>query len=141
MSEITVMVVDDSTVMRTILKRIINADPDLTTIGEATNGREALEMVAKLDPDVILLDLEMPELDGFGCLKSLRLLHRAQVVVVSSLAHAGSSYSMEALRLGAKEVVAKPSGAVSFDMAQTTGGTLIQAVRRAAGLRDVAKNQ
>jgi two-component system chemotaxis response regulator CheB len=134
MSVITVMVVDDSTVMRAILKRIIDADPDLTVIGEAVNGRDALAKVGELDPDVVVLDIEMPELDGMICLKCLRLIHRAAVVVVSSLVQAGSSQAMEALRRGAKEVVAKPSGSVSFDMAQTTGDLLVQAVRRAAGL-------
>lgn len=132
--EKTVMVVDDSAVMRTILKQIISSDPDLTVIGEASDGREALALVNSLDPDVILLDIEMPELDGIKCLKCLRLIHRAQVVIVSSLGYAGSSQSLEAKRLGAVDVVAKPSGTLSFDMAQKSGATLIQAVRQAVGL-------
>ncbi|MBF0612575.1 MAG: response regulator [Magnetococcales bacterium] len=134
MMEKTVVVVDDSSLMRSIIKNIVNSDPLLTTVGEAANGREALEVAAITNPDVILLDIEMPELDGLDCLKYLRLLHRAQVVIVSSMGQAGSSQSLEAIRLGAAAVVAKPSGTLSLDMAQKAGDTLLHAVRQAVGL-------
>jgi len=104
---ITGLVVDDSAFMRTALSRMISSDKDLGVIGTATNGREALEKIELLQPDVITLDLEMPGMDGLSVLRELQ--HRGQrpVVVISSLAQEGADATFEALSLGAFDYIPK----------------------------------
>ena len=129
-----ILVVDDSFVMRTLIKDIISSDPDLLVVGEAANGIDALEKVKQLAPDVMLLDIEMPGMDGIECLKRLKLISPCKVVVVSSVAQAGSPQAMEALRLGVIDVISKPSGALSLDLKSKKGSDIVKISRRAAGL-------
>lgn len=129
-----VLVVDDSFVMRTLIKNIIEVDPELQVVGDAANGVQALEKAKSLTPDVILLDIEMPEMNGLACLKHLRLTSSAQVVIISSIAQVGSPQALEARRLGARDVIAKPSGAMSLDLKSKKGHDIITATRKAAGL-------
>ncbi|TAN48668.1 MAG: response regulator [Methylococcaceae bacterium] len=131
---IKVLVVDDSFVMRTLIKDIVVADADLEVVGDAANGKLALDQVKALNPDIILLDIEMPEMDGLECLKRLKLLSRAKVIIVSSLGQMGSPQTLEAYKLGAVAVVEKPSGAMSLDLGLKKGHEIIKAVRKAAGL-------
>lgn len=129
-----VLVVDDSFVMRTLMKDIISADPDLQVVGEAGNGVEALEAVKKHAPQVVMLDIEMPQMDGIECMKRLKLVSPAKVIIVSSVAQTGSPQALEARRLGAADVIAKPSGAMSLDLKAKKGHDIVKAVRKAAGL-------
>jgi two-component system chemotaxis response regulator CheB len=116
-SEIGVLVVDDSALMRNLVSRIVDAAPDLTVLGTAMNGQFALTKIPRLNPDVIVLDLEMPEMNGIEFLKA-----RAErkidipVVILSSVAQKGAQITMEALSLGASEFITKPSGSVSHDI-------------------------
>lgn len=129
-----VLVVDDSFVMRTLIKDMVSADSDLDVVGDAANGALALEAVKKLNPDIVLLDIEMPEMDGIECMKRLKLVSKARVIIISSVAQTGSPQAMEARRLGAFDVIAKPSGAMSLDLGAKKGHDIVKAVRRAAGL-------
>ena len=129
-----VMVVDDSFTMRTLVKYILSCDKDLQVVSEAVNGLEALENEKKFHPDIILLDIEMPVMNGFECLERLNLVSSAKVIILSSVARKGSPYALEAQRLGAVELVYKPSGAVSLDLKAKLGHDLVKATRRAAGL-------
>jgi two-component system chemotaxis response regulator CheB len=129
-----IMVVDDSFVMRTLIKDILSADPELQVVGEAANGTEALEKVKELQPDVMLLDIEMPGMDGIECLKRLKLVSACKVVIVSSVAQVGSSQSVEARKLGVIDVISKPSGALSLDLKAKKGSDIVKISRRAAGL-------
>ncbi len=131
-----ILVVDDSFVMRTLIKDIISSDPDLLVVGEAANGTDALEKVKLLAPDVMLLDIEMPGMDGIECLKRLKLISPCKVVIVSSVAQVGSPQAMEALRLGVIEVISKPSGALSLDLKSKKGSDIVKISRRAAGLAE-----
>ncbi len=133
---IKVLVVDDSFVMRTLIKDIISSDPDLQVVGEAANGSDALEKVRLLSPDVLLLDIEMPGMDGIECMKRLKLISPCKIVVVSSVAQVGSPQAMEARRLGAVDVISKPSGALSLDLKAKKGSDIVTVSRRAAGLPD-----
>ena len=129
-----VLIVDDSFVMRSLVKRIVEADTDLKVVGEAGNGQEALNMVGSAAPDVVLLDIEMPVMDGLECLKRLRLQSKAKVIILSSVAQVGSPQAMEARKQGAFEIIAKPSGAMSLDLAAKKGHDIVKACRRAVGL-------
>jgi CheY-like chemotaxis protein len=129
-----VLVVDDSPLMRRLISEIVEADPELQVIDVAENGRVALQKVRQHQPDCILLDIEMPELSGLDTLRRLRLRSPARVVILSHLGHEGSRVRAQALRLGATDVIDKPTGAVSPDLRQTRGGIIQQTLRRVLGL-------
>jgi CheY-like chemotaxis protein len=129
-----VLIVDDSPMMRRLVREIIAADPDFEPVGEAPDGRAALAAMEALSPDLTLLDIEMPELDGIGVLRHWAIRGGGAVVVVSSAARPGSATAIEARRLGAAGIVGKPSGALSPDLRERQGEALRRTVRRAAGL-------
>jgi two-component system, chemotaxis family, protein-glutamate methylesterase/glutaminase len=130
----SILVVDDSFVMRTIIKDIVESDPELKVVGFAENGKVGLQKTRELRPDLILLDLEMPEMSGLDMMKRLALVSKAKVLVVSSVGQAGSPQAVEARRLGAADVIAKPSGAMSLDLQAKKGHEIVLAIRRTLGL-------
>ncbi|MGX7953667.1 chemotaxis-specific protein-glutamate methyltransferase CheB [Tsuneonella sp. HG249] len=106
---IRVMVVDDSLVARTVLSRIIEAEPDLEIVAKATTGEMAIARLAETPVDVILLDLEMPGIGGMGALpRILQLARGAKVLVVSSLTEQGAEATLGALSMGAADTMLKP---------------------------------
>lgn len=134
MSKKRILVVDDSFIMRTIIKDIVDSDPELEVVGFAENGKVGLDRMRELKPDAILLDLEMPEMSGIDMLKRLALIGKAKVIVVSSVGQTGAPQAMEARRLGALDVIPKPSGALSLDLQAGKGHEIVQALRRALAL-------
>jgi two-component system chemotaxis response regulator CheB len=107
---IRVLVVDDSVVSRMIVAEAVSSDPDLELAGTAVDGRVALERIAELKPDVVVLDVEMPVMDGLEALKALRARdRRLPVVMLSSLTSKGASTTVDALTYGASDYVTKPS--------------------------------
>jgi two-component system chemotaxis response regulator CheB len=134
MSKKKILIVDDSFVMRALLRGIVTSDPDLEVAGEATNGLEALQQIREIAPDLVLLDIEMPHMDGIECLKRLRLLSKVPVIIVSSVAQAGSPQALDARKFGAADVIAKPSGAMSLDLNAKKGHEIVTASRRVLGL-------
>ncbi|MDO9596770.1 MAG: response regulator, partial [Azoarcus sp.] len=107
-AKVRVLVVDDSALIRSLLRTIIDQSDDLTCIGVAPDPIVAREMIRKLNPDVLTLDVEMPKMDGLDFLERLMRLRPMPVVMVSSLTETGSDVSLRALELGAVEVVTKP---------------------------------
>lgn len=115
--------------MRNLVSRIIDAEPDLTVVGKAMNGQFALDKIPRLDPDVLILDLEMPEMNGIGFLKARKRRGlTVPVIILSSIAKQGAQITMEALALGASDFIMKPSGSVSEDI-YTVGAHLVELVR------------
>ncbi len=110
---IRVLVVDDSAFMRRALSAIVESDAELELVGTAFNGRNALKKIDQLEPDVVTLDVEMPELDGIGALKELMATHEhpPAVLMCSSLTREGSRVALDALQHGAADVIAKPTTA------------------------------
>jgi CheY-like chemotaxis protein len=129
-----VLVVDDSAMMRRLVRETLALDPDFSVVGEAPDGRVALALLRELTPDLTMLDIEMPELDGLGVLREMALVGGGPVVVVSSAALPGSAMALAARRLGVAGIVAKPSGALSPDLRERQGAAMLRAARRAAGL-------
>ncbi|MGN7611301.1 response regulator [Magnetococcales bacterium HHB-1] len=131
-----ILIVDDSFIMRAIIKELIESDPDLTVIAEAENGRIGLQMVREHKPDLVLLDIEMPEMSGLEMLKRLRLLGQFKIIIISSVGQAGSAAAVQARQFGALDVIDKPSGAMSLDLEDKRGHAIIIAARKALGLPD-----
>jgi two-component system chemotaxis response regulator CheB len=111
--KIKVLVVDDSAVVRKVFKEELSKERDIQVIGTAPDPYVARDKIVKLKPDVVTLDIEMPRMDGLTFLRKLMAYYPLPVVIVSSLTKQGSKLAMDALALGALEVVSKPSGAYS----------------------------
>jgi two-component system, chemotaxis family, protein-glutamate methylesterase/glutaminase len=130
---INVLVVDDSALVRKLLGKVFATQPDFQ-VSFARNGKEALAAIAGAVPDVVTLDVHMPEMDGLTCLDRIMIEHPCPVIMVSSMTADGANATLEALRLGAVDFVAKPSGAVSLRIDEMAAD-LIAKVRQAAGAR------
>ncbi|HEY8005176.1 MAG TPA: chemotaxis response regulator protein-glutamate methylesterase [Phenylobacterium sp.] len=130
---IKVLVVDDSALVRKLLGKVFAEEPGFD-VAFARDGLQALEMIAASRPDVVTLDIHMPQLDGLATLDRIMLQHPCPVVMVSSLTAEGAETTLEALRLGAVDFVAKPGGAVSLRMDEFAP-QVIAKVRAAAGAR------
>ncbi|HMQ51457.1 MAG TPA: response regulator [Anaerolineae bacterium] len=128
MNKKKVMIVDDTSMMRVIVGNMFHADPYLCVAGYASNGKEALEKLPALKPDLILLDIEMPEMDGLEFLRHARLKCPCKIVVLSSVTPAGSPRAIQARMLGADAIISKPSGAVSYDLKEKRGSLLFQTI-------------
>ena len=113
MSEsVKVLVVDDSSFMRKVLMDTLSSDKGIEVVGVANNGQQCVDIFKKNPPDVILLDVAMPIMDGITALKHVMVRKPVPIVILSSLTYE-SKVIFEALRLGAIDFVPKPSGAVS----------------------------
>ena len=128
-----VLVVDDSALMRKLLGQIFAREADFE-VQFARNGLEALDLVESFSPDVVTLDIHMPQMDGLACLDRIMVEHPCPVVMVSSLTAEGADATFEALRLGAVDFVAKPEGAISLHIDELRA-ELVAKVRAAAGAR------
>lgn len=103
------LIVDDSAIVRRLIRDAVRDQAEVEVVGEAGDPYEAREQILKVKPDVLTLDIEMPRMDGLTFLGKLMAHHRLPVIIISSLTQAGSAASIEALRLGAVQVLAKPS--------------------------------
>ncbi len=113
------MVIDDSALMRNLISKLIEKDNNLEVVGTAMNGRFGLTKMPRLNPDVIVLDLEMPEMNGIEFLKELQKKNiKIPVVILSSIATKGAKVTMEALALGASDFITKPRGGDSDELDQ-----------------------
>src|SRR5450631_615482 len=108
MAKTRVIVVDDSALVRSLLSAIINRQIDMECVGAAADPLVAREMIRRLSPDVITLDVEMPRMDGIDFLAKLMRLRPTPVVMVSTLTERGAEVTLRALELGAIDFVAKP---------------------------------
>ena len=118
---IRVLVVEDSVTVRKRLCEVLASDPELEVVGVAANGRIALGKLPQLAPDVMVLDVEMPEMDGLATLAALRKMNlRLPVIMFSTLTERGASATLEALSLGASDYVTKPANVGSVSVASTS---------------------
>ena len=111
-----ILVVDDSALMRTIISDMLKSDKGIEVVGIAKNGLIALEKIKELKPDVVVMDLVMPEMDGIQTLKEIMKNNPLPVIMLSAHTQKDSDKSLSALSLGAVDFVLKPSGEIQFDV-------------------------
>ncbi len=116
MPKIRILIVDDAVVFRRLVAEEINKDPELEVVGTAPNGRLALAKMPQLNPDLVILDVEMPEMDGLATLAELRKTYpHKPVIMFSALTERGAEATLDALALGATDYFTKPSNAGSLE--------------------------
>src|SRR5262245_27277357 len=136
----TVLVVDDSAFMRQMVSQIVDASEDFRVVGTARDGLEAVRKVHELDPDVVTLDIDMPQLDGLNSLGYIMSETPRPVVMLAAVGpQTENDLTLRALELGAVDFVAKPAGPISLDLTPVAT-RLLDALRAAsqvnlAGLR------
>ncbi|MFY9725521.1 MAG: chemotaxis response regulator protein-glutamate methylesterase [Bryobacteraceae bacterium] len=135
MSKIKILIVDDSAIVRKLLSEALFEEKDIEVVGTAPDPFVARDKILALKPDVLTLDIEMPRMDGLTFLKKLMHYQPMPVVVISSLGQAGCQATLEALRLGAVEVLAKPGGPYSvgelrMDLAAKIRAAAVARLRR-----------
>lgn len=110
------LVVDDSAFMRKLITDFLNSHPEIEVVGTARNGKDAVDKLMQLKPDVITLDVEMPVMDGLEALKEIMRLRPTPVVMLSSTTERGAENTVIAMASGAVDFVAKPGGAISLNL-------------------------
>ncbi len=135
-TRIRVLIVDDSAFMRKVLQSIITANPDMEVIGEARDGREAVQMAESSQPDVITMDINMPHMDGLQATEQIMSKHPRPIVIVSSESREGADVTLKALELGAIDFVAKPSSGIDLDM-NSVREELVRKLKMASKVRVV----
>lgn len=137
MSAVKVLVVDDSPTMRSLISAILRRDPEIAVVGQAGDPLEAREAIKALNPDVITLDVEMPNMNGLSFLDKIMRLRPMPVIMVSTLTQAGTDVSLAALELGAFDCVAKPAPGTPAEIAFGELASKVKAAARAR-VRSVA---
>jgi two-component system chemotaxis response regulator CheB len=130
---VRLLIVDDSRLIRTAVRRLFESDGQVQVVGEAANGREALDLLPDLKPDVITLDINMPVMDGLSTLKHIMIKHPTPTVMFSALTREGATETFDALRFGAIDFMPKPSHSGGEDMAEQER-LILQKVKIAAGV-------
>ena len=132
MAKIRVLVVDDSATMRSLITAALNRDPEIEVVGAAGDPFEARGMIKALNPDVVTLDIEMPNMNGIEFLEKIMRLRPMPVVMVSSLTQAGAEMTLRALELGAVDCVGKPTTATGTAEALNEVADKVKAAARAS---------
>ncbi|WP_448568486.1 protein-glutamate methylesterase/protein-glutamine glutaminase [Thalassotalea ganghwensis] len=134
MATIKVLIVDDSSVVRQIIRQVLADDAELEVVGEAKDPFVARELIKKLNPDIITLDVEMPKMDGITFLKNLMRLRPMPVLMLSTLTTHGADITLEALELGAIDFIPKPSFEELVADKDSFKDTLIQKLKSAVNV-------
>ena len=141
---VRVVVVDDSAIVRKLLVDGLKNQPGIEVVGTAADPYQARDLIVRLEPDVITLDIEMPRMDGLSFLRKLMEHRPMPVIIISSLTQRGSATAIEALRAGAIDVIPKPGGPYSIgEITETLRGKILgirewKAPGAAARLQDAA---
>lgn len=133
MDNIEVLVCDDSSLMRNMISRIVDSAEGMHTAGTAMNGKFCLQKIPLLKPDLILLDIEMPEMTGVQFLEKRKKLGiDIPVIILSSIATKGAAVTMQCLELGASDFITKPGGSVSVNIT-SVGSSIIEKIASYGG--------
>jgi two-component system chemotaxis response regulator CheB len=139
---IRVMVVDDAVVARSLVTRWVDAEPDMTIAASLRTGREAVDQIEKCDPEVVVLDVEMPDLDGISALPLLLKKKRDLVVIMASaVTRRGAEVSLRALSLGAADYIPKPASTREATTSSAFRRELIEKIRSLGNRRRVPQSR
>ena len=116
MNKTRILVVDDSLLMQRVLSDLLQSDPQLSVVGTARDGEEALAKIPHLHPDVVTLDIEMPRMNGLTAVRKIMEMNPVPVVMISALTQREAQLTLKALEFGAVDYVPKPSGQISLNM-------------------------
>lgn len=135
MARIRVLIVDDAVVVRRLVTEALAGDPEIEVVGTAANGRIALQKIPQINPDVITMDVEMPEMDGIETVRALRPQYpKLPVIMFSTLTERGAAATLDALQAGASDYVTKPANVGSVALAQQrVRDDLIPRIKHLAG--------
>jgi two-component system chemotaxis response regulator CheB len=134
MKPIKVLIIDDSSVIRAVIKEVLKDETDILIVGEAKDPLIAREQIKKLNPDVLTLDVEMPKMDGITFLKNLMRLRPMPVIMLSTLTTKGADTTLDALELGAIDFIAKPSFEELIENKSAFKTKLIRKIKFAASI-------
>jgi two-component system chemotaxis response regulator CheB len=132
MKPITVLIVDDSALIRQLFKEMLAPEADIHVIGTANDPYDAREKIKQLNPDVLTLDIEMPKMDGLSFLEKIMSLRPMPVIMVSTLTQKGAAETLRALEVGAFDYISKPQGAQTRDALGRLQSELAEKIRAAA---------
>lgn len=132
MDKIKVLIVDDSSVIRGIVREMLSGQPDIEVVGEAKDPFVARDLIKKLNPDVLTLDVEMPKMDGITFLSNLMRLRPMPVLMLSTLTMKGAEVTLKALELGAIDFIAKPSFEELLSVKNNFKATIVSKIKFAA---------
>lgn len=132
MKKITVLIVDDSVLIRQMFHEILSSEPDIEVVGTASDPLDAREKIKQLNPDVLTLDIEMPKMDGLTFLEKIMTLRPMPVIMASSLTQKGAEETIRALEIGAFDYVSKPVSNQTRDTIGALKDELVAKVRAAA---------
>lgn len=135
---ITVLIVDDSALIRQMLTKMLDSDPGIQVVGAAPDPLTAREMIKRLNPDVLTLDIEMPKMDGIAFLEKIISLRPMPVVMISSLTQEGADVALQALEIGAVDYVGKPTSDLQHGLEQKAS-EIITKVKTAARAKITAR--
>ncbi|WP_426357150.1 protein-glutamate methylesterase/protein-glutamine glutaminase [Pseudocolwellia sp. HL-MZ19] len=134
MNKVKVLIVDDSSVIRSIIKEVLSNEADIEVVGEAKDPYVARDLIKKLNPDVLTLDVEMPKMDGITFLANLMRLRPMPVLMLSTLTTKGAEVTLKALELGAIDFIAKPSFQELLSTKDSFQEVLITKIKQAANI-------
>ncbi len=130
---IKLLIVDDSKLMRRVISKIFESDESVKVVGEAANGKEALDMIPELNPNVITMDINMPVMDGLTTLKHVMIKYPRPVVMLSTLTQDGAAVTFDALKYGAVDFIHKPSNSQPSSLEEQCH-SIIKKINMAAGV-------
>jgi len=116
MSKINVLIVEDSILMQKMICDVLASDPEIEIVARAHSGKEALEKIKEFKPDVVTLDIHLPDMSGITVLQEIMKENPTRVIMFSAYTEKGADITMKALELGALDFIPKPSGEISLDL-------------------------
>lgn len=132
MKPITVLIVDDSALIRRLYRELLAKEPDITVLDTAVDPYDAREKIKRLNPDVLTLDIEMPKMDGISFLEKIMTLRPMPVIMASTLTQKGAGITIRALELGAVDYISKPGHSAMAGAMEQLGRELAEKIRAAA---------